>query len=44
MMGFQPALEHFREVATGGEANLSNMASAAATLRLAERLCEVAGV
>ena len=44
VMGFQPALEHFREVATGAGANLSDMASAAATLRIAEQLCEIAGV
>jgi UDP-N-acetylglucosamine 3-dehydrogenase len=42
MMGFQPALEHFRKVATGEASNLSDMSSAAATLRLAERLCELA--
>jgi len=43
-MGFVPELEHFRLVATGGAENLSDMASAAATLALAERLCEFAGV
>lgn len=41
-MGFAPALEHFREVAMEGAENLSGMASAAATLALAERLCEIA--
>jgi hypothetical protein len=44
MMGFQPALAHFGEVATGRESNLSDMSSAAATLRLAEQLCEIASV
>lgn len=44
MMGFLPALEHFRLVARGQEENLSDMASAAATLALAEALCELAGV
>jgi predicted dehydrogenase len=44
MMGFVGALEHFREVVMEGAENLSDMASAAATLALAEQLCEMAGV
>jgi UDP-N-acetylglucosamine 3-dehydrogenase len=44
MMGFVPALEHFRDVVLDGAENVSDMASAAATLALAERLCEIAGV
>jgi predicted dehydrogenase len=43
-MGFVPELEHFRQVALEKAKNLSDMASAAATLALAERLCEIAGV
>jgi UDP-N-acetylglucosamine 3-dehydrogenase len=44
LMGFLPELEHFRSVATEGAESLSDMASAGATLALAERLCEIAGV
>jgi virulence factor len=36
--GFAPALEHFRRVAAGEEESRSDLASAAATLRLAEEL------
>jgi hypothetical protein len=43
-MGFVPELEHFRKVATEGAEPLSDIASAANTLALAERLCEIAGV
>lgn len=43
-MGFLPELTHFRQVALGEAESLSDMASAARTLRLAERLCEIAGV
>jgi UDP-N-acetylglucosamine 3-dehydrogenase len=43
-MGFVPELEHFRQVTAGEVANLSDMANAAATLTLAESLCELAGV
>nr|WP_162449178.1 Gfo/Idh/MocA family oxidoreductase [Phytoactinopolyspora mesophila] len=43
-MGFVPELEHFRDVVTGATENLSDMTSAAATLALAEQLCEIAGV
>ena len=42
--GFGPELEHFRHVVINGTTNESDMASAAATLALAERLCAVAGV
>lgn len=42
--GFVPELEHFRLVARGEVANTSDMSSAAATLELAERLCEICGV
>lgn len=42
--GFLPELEHFRLVALEGKRNLSDMASAAATLTLAEQLCRIAGV
>ena len=44
IMGFVPELEHFRAVAMDGAENLSDIASAARTLELAERLCEIAGV
>jgi hypothetical protein len=43
-MGFLPELEHFRQVAMDGAENLSDIASAAATLALAEQLCAIAGV
>jgi UDP-N-acetylglucosamine 3-dehydrogenase len=42
VQGFVPALKHFREVVAGDAENLSDMASAAATLALAERLHEIA--
>ena len=42
--GFGPELEHFREVVMHDACNQSDMASAAATLALAERLCDIAGV
>ncbi|MEN3284460.1 MAG: myo-inositol 2-dehydrogenase / D-chiro-inositol 1-dehydrogenase [Solirubrobacteraceae bacterium] len=41
--GFVPVLCHFRKVALNETENLSDMASAARTLALAERLCEIAG-
>lgn len=43
-MGFVPELKHFRQVASREAKSLSDMASAANTLALAERLCELAGV
>jgi UDP-N-acetylglucosamine 3-dehydrogenase len=43
-MGFLPELTHFRQVALGEVENVSDMASAAKTLALAERLCKIAGV
>lgn len=43
-MGFIPELEHFRAVAMEKAENLSDIASAAATLALAEQLCEISGV
>lgn len=43
-MGFLGELEHFREVATEGAVSLSDMASAARTLALAERLVDLAAV
>ncbi|HJQ46582.1 MAG TPA: Gfo/Idh/MocA family oxidoreductase [Amycolatopsis sp.] len=43
-MGFLPELTHFRQVVQGGAGTVSDIASAAQTLRLAERLCEIAGV
>jgi predicted dehydrogenase len=43
-MGFVPELQHFRQVALGRANSASDMISAAATLALAERLCEFAGV
>ena len=42
VQGFAPALRHFREVVVDGAENLSDMASASATLALAERLYEIA--
>lgn len=42
--GFGPELEHFRHVVMEGAVNESDMASAAATLALAEELCGIAGV
>jgi predicted dehydrogenase len=42
VQGFVPALTHFREVVAGDAENLSDMASAAATLALAEQLYEMA--
>jgi predicted dehydrogenase len=44
MMGFVPALQHFRDVVFDGAENVSDMASAGATLALAEHLCEIVGV
>lgn len=44
IMGFHPELEHFRHVVTDGVENLSDIASAAATLQLAEQLCDIADV
>jgi predicted dehydrogenase len=42
--GFLPALSHFRAVVMQSAENLSDMASAAKTLALAEQLCDSAGV
>lgn len=44
LMGFVAELQHFREVSMGKAQNLSDMESAARTLVLAERLCELADV
>ena len=44
IMGFLPELEHFRAVVMDGAPNRSDMASAARTLALAERLCAIANV
>lgn len=44
VMGFLPALEHFRSVVIDGVPNESDIASAAATLRLSQTLCELAPV
>lgn len=43
-MGFLPELQHFREVVKDKAENLSDMASAARTLALAEQLCQIANV
>lgn len=43
VMGFLHELQHFRAVVTDGIENRSDIANAAQTLALAERLCEVVG-
>jgi UDP-N-acetylglucosamine 3-dehydrogenase len=43
IMGFVPALSHFRDVTMNGSPNVSDVASAALTLEAAERLCDIAG-